>query len=137
MSNQPRKLFVNLPVRDLPRSMEFFRKLGFTFNQQFVDETAACMVISEEGYVMLLTEAKLKELAGDRIADTAFHAPVMIALSASSRADVDQLVETAIANGGRADEEPQDHGFMYQWGFYDLDGHHWEAAYMEPSAMQQ
>lgn len=133
--NQSRKLFVNLPVRDLQRSIEFFTKLGFTFNPQFTDETGTCMIISEEAYVMLLVEARFKDFTRKQICDTATSTEGLFALSAASRAEVDELVNTAIAAGGTHALDPQDHGFMYGWSFYDLDGHHWEVFYMDPAAI--
>jgi len=134
--NRPRKLFVNLPVRDLKRSIEFFTKLGFSFNAQFTDETATCMVLSEDAYVMLLTEKRYKDFTKRQICDTRTHTEGLFALSAGSRSEVDELVRAAVANGGSHAMDPQDHGFMYGWSFYDLDGHHWEVMWMDPSAIQ-
>ena len=132
----PRKLFVNLPVRDLKKSMHFFRDLGFAFNAQFTDETAACMVISEDIYVMLLTENKFKTFTPKPIADATRNTEVLVCLSATSRDEVNHLVRKAVAAGGSTYKEPQDHGFMYGHGFQDLDGHIWELAFMEPSAIK-
>jgi uncharacterized protein len=132
----PRKIFVNLPVRELKKSMDFFRKLGFTFNAQFTDETAACMVISEDIYVMLLTESKFKTFTPKPIADATKNTEVLVCLSATSRDEVNDLVRKAIAAGGATYKEPQDHRFMYGHGFQDLDGHIWELAFMEPSAIK-
>jgi predicted lactoylglutathione lyase len=131
-----RKLFVNLPVRDLKRSIEFFTRLGFSFNQQFTDETATCMILSEEAFVMLLSEPRFKEFTPKQICDTSTHVEALLALSASSRAEVDELLEKVVAAGGKDACEPKDHGFMYYRAFYDLDGHHWEVMFMEPSAIQ-
>jgi uncharacterized protein len=131
-----RKIFVNLPVRELKKSMDFFRKLGFTFNAQFTDETAACMVISEDIYVMLLTETKFKTFTPKPIADATKNTEVLVCLSATSRDEVNDLIRKAIAAGGATYKEPQDHGFMYGHGFQDLDGHIWELAFMEPSAIK-
>jgi len=135
-ANRARKLFVNLPVKDLKKSMEFFTKLGFTFNQQFTDHTAASMILSEEAYVMLLTEAKFKDFTKKPIADPRAVTGALFALSAESRAEVDELVKTALAAGGTHAAEPMDHGFMYGWSFYDLDGHHWEVFWMDPKMVQ-
>jgi predicted lactoylglutathione lyase len=135
-TNSPRKIFVNLAVRDLKRSMEFFSKLGFEFNQQFTDEKAACMVISEEAYVMLLTGPFFKTFTKKEICGTSTHTEGLFALSCSSRAEVDELVKKAIAAGGSHAMDPQDHGFMYGWSFYDVDGHHWEVMWMDPKAIQ-
>jgi predicted lactoylglutathione lyase len=131
-----RKIFVNLPVRDLKKSMEFFSKLGFEFNPKFTDEKAACMVVSEEGYVMLLSEPFFKTFTKRELCDTAKQTEAILALSCISRDEVDQLVKTAIAAGGKHAKDPQDHGFMYSWSFYDLDGHHWEVLWMDPKAAQ-
>jgi len=131
-----RKLFVNLAVRDLPRSKDFFAKLGFSFNPRFTDDNAACLVLSEEGYVMLLTEPFFKRFTKRELADTSRQTEGLFALSCESRAEVDELVRKAVAAGGRHAMEPQDHGFMYGWSFYDPDGHHWEVMWMDPKAAQ-
>jgi predicted lactoylglutathione lyase len=132
-----RKIFVNLPVRDLARSMAFFSKLGFEFNRQFTDERAACMVVSEEAYVMLLTTPFFATFTKNQICDTARHTEGIVALSCESRAEVDAMVEKAIDGGGRHAMDAQDHGFMYGWSFYDLDGHHWEVIWMDPKVIQK
>jgi predicted lactoylglutathione lyase/predicted 3-demethylubiquinone-9 3-methyltransferase (glyoxalase superfamily) len=132
MSN--RMMFVNLAVRDLKKSMEFFSLLGFGFNSQFTDDKAACMVINEEAYVMLLTEPFFKGFTKRELCDTSTQTEALLALSCSSRAQVDETVRKAIAAGGQHAMPPQDHGFMYGWSFYDLDGHHWEVLWMDESA---
>ena len=131
------KIFVNLPVSDLKRSMMFFTTLGFTFNAQFTDETAACMVVSDDIYVMLLTRPKFKSFTPKEICDATKSTEVLVCLTADSRQKVDELVRKAVAAGGKTHQEPQDHGFMYGHGFQDLDGHIWELVYMEPSAIKQ
>jgi uncharacterized protein len=136
MSNA-RKIFVNLAVRDLKTSMEFFSKLGFEFNRQFTDDKAACMVVSEEAFVMLLAEPFFKTFTKREICDTTKHTEGLFALSCESRAEVDKLVETALEAGGKSAMEPMDHGFMYSWSFYDLDGHHWEVLWMDPKTIQK
>lgn len=128
-----RKLFVNLPVRDLNRSVDFFTKLGFRFDPEYTDETATCMVVSHEAFVMLLARERFQEFTHNQICDTDSHTEGLFALSCSSREEVDALVETARAIGGRTAMDPQDHGFMYSWSFYDLDGHHFEVFWMEAS----
>ena len=133
----PRKIFVNLAVRDLKSSMEFFRKLGFGFNPQFTDDKAACMVVSEEAFVMLLTEPFFKTFTRKEICNTQAQSEGLFALSCSSRAEVDQLVKTAVAGGGEPAMDPMDHGFMYGWSFYDPDGHHWEVLWMDPKAIER
>ncbi len=131
------KIFVNLPVADLDRSISFFKALGYSFNAQFTDTTAACLVISEDIYAMLLTHAKFKEFTPKAICDATKSSEVLICLSCESRADVDTLVEKAVGGGGSTYSQPQDLGFMYQHGFQDPDGHIWELIYMDPSAVAQ
>ncbi|WP_298735770.1 VOC family protein [uncultured Chitinophaga sp.] len=132
----PTKIFVNLPVKDLKRSMEFFSRLGYSFNEQFTDEKAASMVISDDIYVMLLTEPFFTSFTGREINDTSKSAQVIICLSSDSRAAVDELVSKAVAAGAVTPRAAQDHGFMYSHGFEDLDGHIWETVYMDPSYIQ-
>jgi predicted lactoylglutathione lyase len=132
-----REIYVNLPVQDLKKSTVFFSSLGFTFNQQFTDETAACMVISEDIYAMLLTHAKFKEFTPNPICDATKSTEMLVCLSCDSRAAVDDMVRKAVAGGGKTYNQPQDHGFMYGHGFQDLDGHIWELIYMEPTAIGQ
>ncbi|MDM0040175.1 VOC family protein [Variovorax sp. J22G21] len=129
------KMFVNLPVKDLDRTVAFFTALGFKFNPQFTDKNATCMIVSEEAFVMLLVEPFFKGFTPKPISDAKKSTEVLLCLSAERRADVDDMVAKAIAAGGRAPNKPQDHGFMYQHGFEDLDGHLWEVAYMDMSAM--
>jgi hypothetical protein len=131
-----RKIFVNLAVRDLQNSTEFFSTLGFTFNRQFTDDTAACMVISDEAFVMLLSEPFFKSFTKREQCDTSRSTEALMALSCESKAEVDEIVRKAIDAGGHHAMDPQDHGFMYGWSFYDLDGHHWEVLWMDPNAIQ-
>jgi uncharacterized protein len=128
------KIFLNLPVTDLKKSMDFFGKLGFTFNSQFTDEAAACMIISEDIYVMLLTENKFKTFTPKRICDATKCTEVLVCLSSGSKNEVNEMVRKAVAAGGTIYKEPEDHGFMYGHGFQDLDGHIWEVVFMEPNA---
>lgn len=130
------QIFVNLPVGNLPASIEFFTRLGFGFNQQFTDETAACMVVSETIYVMLLTHDKFKMFTPNPIGDARKMTEVLVCLSQPSRAAVDSVVRKAIAAGGNTYNQPQDYGFMYGHGFQDLDGHIWELIYMDEKAAQ-
>ncbi len=132
-----KQIFVNLPVKDLPKSMELFRALGFTFNPQFTDDTAACMVISDSIFAMLLTHPKFEEFSPGAICDTATSNEVLLCLSCENRGEVDALVSKAVAAGGSTYSEPKDYGFMYQHSFRDLDGHLWELIYMDPSAIQK
>ncbi|SCK40057.1 VOC family protein [Streptomyces sp. WMMB 322] len=131
------KIFVNLPVKDLAKARDFFSRLGYSFNPQFSDENAACLVISDDIFAMLLTEPFFKSFTKKEIADARTSTETMIALSAESRAAVDELADKALAAGGSPAGEPQDHGFMYGRSFYDLDGHHWEVVWMDPSAVEQ
>jgi len=133
-ANRSRKLFVNLPVRDLKRTVEFWKTIGFAFNAQFCDDSAACMVISEEAFAMLMVEPRFKDFAKKPMCDARAQTAGIFALSAGSRAEVDALVKAAIAAGGTHAADPIDHGFMYCCSFYDLDGHHWEVLHMDMSA---
>jgi predicted lactoylglutathione lyase len=127
----PTKIFVNLPVKDLNRSIDFFTKLGYAFNPQFTDETATCMIVSDDIYVMLLTHAKFKAFTPRPICDATKSTEVIVCLSCKDRAHVDDLVRKAIAAGGTAHADPKDYGFMYQHGYQDPDGHIWELVHMQ------
>lgn len=129
-------IFVNLPVKDLNKSIEFFTNLGYSFNPQFTNENATCMIISETIYVMLLVEPFFQSFIKKSICDAKKSTEVLICLSAESREAVDGLVNKAIAAGGTAPHEKQDQGFMYSHAFEDLDGHIWEVMYMDPAALQ-
>ncbi|GAB4041061.1 VOC family protein [Spirosoma jeollabukense] len=129
------QIFLNLPVKDLNKSVEFFTKLGYTFNPQFTDENATCMIVSETIYVMLLVENFFKGFTKKEIADTSNVSEVIICLSVESREDVDELVRKAVAAGGKTIEEADDQGFMYSHGYQDLDGHLWNILYMNPGAV--
>ena len=132
----PRKLFVNLAVRDLKKSMDFFSGLGFTFDPKFTDEKAACMVVSDEAYFMLLAQPFFKGFTKRELCDTARQTEALLAISCESRSEVDEMVKKALASGGKHAMDAQDHGFMYGWSFYDLDDHHWEVLWMDPSVPQ-
>jgi predicted lactoylglutathione lyase len=129
------KIFLNLPVKDLEKSKEFFAKLGFTFNAQFTDKNAACMVISEDNYAMLLVEPFFKTFTKKEIVDAKKSTEVLIAMSAESKDKVNEILSKALAAGAREPREPQDHGFMYGRGFEDPDGHIWEIFWMDPKAV--
>ena len=133
----PTQIFVNLPVKDLGKSMDFFKSLGFAFNPQFTDETAACMVVSGDIYVMLLTNAKFKEFTPKEICDATTSTEVLVALSCESRPSVDEFVRKAVAAGGSTYSDPKDYGFMYAHGFQDLDGHIWEVFHMDSMPPEQ
>jgi predicted lactoylglutathione lyase len=129
-----RKIFVNLPIKDMQRSQAFFKALGFSFNPQFTNEQGACMVISDDGYVMLLVEPFFQTFTAKKIVDAREQVEVLVCLSCDSRAEVDELVRKAVAAGGRVPRPPQDHGFMYGHSFEDLDGHVWELMWMDMTA---
>lgn len=131
------KVFLNLPVKDLNKSKEFFAKLGFTFNPQFTDQNAACMVISEDNYAMLLVESFFKTFTKKEIVDAMKSTEVLIALSAENKAKVDEILGKALAAGAKEPRAPQDHGFMYGRAFEDPDGHNWEIFWMDPKAINQ
>src|SRR5688572_5234998 len=130
------QIFVNLPVKHLKKSIEFFTGLGFSFNKQFTDDTATCMIVSDNIFVMLLTEKKFQGFTPKKICDATINTEVLLALSMESRAKVDELVRVAVAGGGTTYNEPKDHGFMYQHGFQDLDGHIWEIFWMDPATIK-
>jgi len=129
------KIFINLPVKDLAASMAFFTSLGFSFNPQFTDEKAGSMVISDNIFAMLLTEEYFKTFTKKNIADAKAATEVLIAIDASSKEEVQEMVAKARAVGGAIYAEPQDHGWMYQHSFADLDGHQWEIVYMDMSQL--
>ena len=129
-----RQIYVNLAVRDVRKSMDFFSKLGFQFNPKFTDENAACMIINADAYVMLLAATYFKTFTKRELCDTNQHTEGLFAISCDSRAAVDDMVKKAVVAGGAHAMDPQDHGFMYGWSFYDLDGNHWEVMWMDPKA---
>ena len=129
MSSQ---IFVNLPVKNLKRSVDFFTALGYGFNPQFTDENATCMIVADNIYVMLLVDSFFKTFTKKPVADAKQSTEVLICLSLDSRAAVEEIVKKAVAAGAATPMPAQDHGFMYQHGFEDLDGHQWEYAYMQP-----
>jgi uncharacterized protein len=132
-----RMMFVNLPVKDLSKSVDFFTQLGFEFNPRFTDENATCMVVSEQAFVMLLVEDFFKTFTDKEIADPVTTTEAIFALSAETRQEVDGLVDKAVAAGGRPAGAVQDEDFMYGRSFQDLDGHLWELIWMDPSAIEQ
>jgi predicted lactoylglutathione lyase len=131
-----RQLFVNLAVRDVAKSMAFFSVLGFTFNLKFTDDNAACMIINDDAFVMLLAEPFFRTFTKREPCDTRSQTEGLFALSCDSRDVVDAMVHRAVDSGGSYAMDPIDHGFMYGWSFYDLDGHHWEVLWMDPAAAQ-
>ena len=130
------KIFVNLPVKDLGKSIDFFNELGFSFNPQFTDDNATCMIISDDIYVMLLVEPFFKSFTNKEIVDATKSTEAILALEVGSRQRVDELVDKALATGGRTGTFSSDDSFMYGRSFQDLDGHLWEVLYMDPAAVQ-
>lgn len=133
MDNKTRKLFVNVPVKELNRSVEFFTKLGFEFDPNFSDDRSTCMIVNDASYFMLLVDDRFRDFAKDPTEVTK-GSEAIFALSAVSRAEVDELADKALANGAMAAMKPMDMDFMYGRSFDDLDGHHWEVVYMDPNA---
>lgn len=132
-----RQLFVNLPVADLNRAVDFFAALGFSFNPQFTDDKAACLVVSEQIQVMLLARPFFAGFTKKPVADARAATEVLLALSCETRDEVDALVAKAVAAGATTPIESRDHGVMYQHGFEDLDGHQWEVFWMDEAAMSE
>ena len=131
-----RQIYVNLPVRNLQRSVEFFTALGFSFNPDFTDENATCMIVSDGIFVMLLVEPFFGGFTGGKpISDATRQTEVLLALQLDSRAEVDALVASAVGAGASVTQPPRDLGFMYQQSFADLDGHQWESFHMDPGAV--
>lgn len=130
-------VYINLPVQDLARSVAFFSALGFSFNPQFTDDTATAMVLGENMAAMLLTHAKFASFAPQPISDAHRQTEVLVALSLADRAEVDALVQRAVAAGGRTFRPAEDHGFMYGHAFQDLDGHVWELFHMDMAAFER
>jgi predicted lactoylglutathione lyase len=131
------QIFVNLPVKDLARSVAFFSALGFSFNPRFTDENATCMIVSENIFVMLLVEPFFQTFSKKAICDAKRSTEVIVCLSCESRARVDELVGKAVAAGATTPAESKDYGFMYQHGFEDLDGHLWELMHMDAASADQ
>ena len=131
------QIFVNLPVKDLSRTVEFFKKLGFAFNAQFTDENATCMIINDNIFVMLLVEKFFKSFTKKEICDTTKDTEVIIALSTDSREKVDEMMQNVFEAGGKESREPQDHGWMYGRSFQDINGHLWELIYMDEKALKK
>lgn len=136
MALRTANIFVNLPVKDLKQTMDFFTGIGFEFNSQFTDENAACLVLGDNIFAMLLVEPYFGTFTKKPIADARNTTEAILAISAESRAQVDDIVNKALASGARPSNPPQDHGFMYAWSFEDVNGHLWEVVWMDPSAVQ-
>lgn len=127
-----KQIFINLPVKDLNRSMEFYSKLGYTFNPQFTDEKAACMLVGENIFCMLVVESYFSTFTEKEIIDAHKQVETLIALSAEDRAEVDDHISKVTEAGGKVLGKTQDYGWMYYRAYLDLDGHHWEIVYMDP-----
>jgi len=136
MLTQTPKLFVNLAVEDLPRAVEFFTGLGFAFDGRFTDETATCMVVSDEAFVMLLTRERFGDFTQKEVVDSTRGTEAILALSAATREEVDSFAERALGSGGSAANDPMDLGFMYSRSFHDPDGHLWEILWMDQAAIE-
>jgi uncharacterized protein len=130
------KLFINLPVKNLQKSVAFFKSLGFTVNKQFTNDDGACLVISDDIYTMLLTEKFFKTFMKKEIADTTKSVEVINAIMLDNRSAVDELAQKAFKAGAGKLRDPEDMGFMYGRSFIDLDGHHWEIGWMDPAHVQ-
>lgn len=128
---------MNLPVKELKRSVDFFSKLGYKFDPKFTDENATCMIVGDNIFVMLLEEDFFKTFTNKTVSDATKSTEVLVCLSCESRGDVDEMVKKAVAAGGTTPMKQQDYGFMYQHGYQDLDGHMWELMYMDPKGPPQ
>ena len=129
------KIFLNLAVKDLKKSIDFFTTLGFSFNPQFTDEQATCMIIGENIFAMLVTEQRFKDFTKKEICNANKNTEVLLAMDAESKEKVDEMVKNAVDAGGTIYMEPQDHGWMYGHSFADLDGHQWEIMYLDENAI--
>jgi uncharacterized protein len=132
-----RLIFLNLPVQNLEASKTFFGALGFEFDPKFTDESATCMIVSEQAFVMLLQRDRFAEFTPKPVSDAHTITEAIVAVSAESRDAVDDFADRALAAGGTDANEPMDHGFMYGRSFHDLDGHLWEVMWMSPEAVEQ
>lgn len=130
-----RKLFTNLPVKDLQKSIEFFTKLGFTFNPQFSDKNGTCMIVGSNAFVMLLAEEFFRTFTKKELVNAATATEVITAITVDSKDEVDAIVDTALSAGGAPSNETSEQEFMYTRSFQDLDGHLWEVLYMGPTAI--
>ncbi|HET6241597.1 MAG TPA: VOC family protein [Arthrobacter sp.] len=127
------QMYLNLPVKDLDKSVEFFTALGFSFNPAFTDENATCMIINDDAYVMLLVESFFKTFTSKAVADASSTTEAITAFSVDTRDAVDEMVRKAVTSGGAPSQEAQDYGFMYSHSFQDPDGHLWEVMWMDPA----
>jgi predicted lactoylglutathione lyase len=137
MASSSRLIFVNLPVKDLPAAKAFFQALGFGFDEKFTDDSCACMVVSDQAYVMLLVEPRFADFTSKPLADARQTTESIVCVSAESREDVDAFADAALGAGGSPAGEAMDYGSMYGRSFHDLDGHLWEVMWMSPEAVEQ
>lgn len=133
MARKAKEIYVNLPVKDLQKSIGFFDALGFGFNEEMTDENATCMIVGENIYVMLLVEEFFQKFTQKQLTDARAATEVIVAISADSKAEVDEMVHKAIEAGGTASNDKMDNEYMYGWSFQDMDGHLWEVMYMPES----
>ena len=131
------KIFINLAVKDLKKSIDFFTTLGFSFNPKFTDEHATCMIIAENIFAMLVTEQRFKDFTKKEICNAHKNTEVLISIDLDNREKVDEMVKNAVGAGGTIYMEPQDQGWMYGHSFADLDGHQWEIMYMDENEISQ
>jgi predicted lactoylglutathione lyase len=136
MASQSRLIFVNLPVKELSATREFFEGLGFAFDEKFTDDSCACMVVSEQAYVMLLTRERFADFTKKPVADARTSTEAILCVSAASREEVDGFADTALGAGASPANDPMDHGFMYGRSFNDPDGHLWEVMWMSQEAIE-
>lgn len=131
------KIFVNLPVKNLQKSIDFFTALGYTFNPDFTDDKATCMIVSENIFVMLLVHERFQDFIKKEIADATKTTEVILCLDVESKEKVDEMISKAVAAGGSTNGDPQDHGWMYIHNYADPDGHQWELMYADMSKFPQ
>ncbi|UOQ48573.1 glyoxalase/bleomycin resistance/extradiol dioxygenase family protein [Gracilibacillus caseinilyticus] len=134
MTFKSQDFFLNLSVKDINKATHFYKELGFEINPQFSDETTSCVIIGENIFAMIMVEERFKSFTKKEIVDTNIAAEAIFCISTESREQDDEIVNKALSIGGAPYNEAQDHGFVYIWGFEDLDGHLWEVAYMDKSA---
>jgi len=127
------QIFLNLPVKDLNKSIQFFTELGFTFNPKFTDDKATCMIIGDKSFAMLIIEEFYKTFTHKEICDAGKSSEVLISVSVENREKVDEIISKVIKAGGSEYMEVKDHGWMYHRSFLDLDNHHWEVFFMDES----
>lgn len=132
MEKMIKEIFVNLPIKDLEKTKEFWATLGFSFNPQFTDDKAAALILGENIFAMLITEPFYKTfIAKKEIADSSKTSEVINAVSVENKEAVDELVDKAISSGATKYKETDDYGWMYSRSFQDLDGHLWEVLYID------